>query len=264
VNALILGAGPSGMMAAHAASHRGYHVTIWDRDPDKTRRNSGVYFLHGDCFLALDAVDVQQRVLGSDGMSSAELAAAYGDKVYGSAAKVSKVSVVGANSQTVIRGYNSGQAIARLWDLYGGQVETENISDMYEVKVALGDYDVVISTIPLPVLFPGLAVSSEQVWIKWGQAPLDEAFVFYNVNPHAPWYRCSAIFGVFTMEYAHGQVPTHTEGCQVGQVTKVIGRHGDPIVPERLILTGRYGAWDKSFLTHTVFSHVLQELRQLE
>lgn len=264
MNALILGAGPSGMMAAHAASHRGYHVTIWDRDPDKTRRNSGVYFLHEDCFLALDAVDVQQRVLGSDGMSSAELAAAYGDKVYGSAAKVSKVSVVGANSQTVIRGYNSGQAIARLWDFYGGQVEKQNVADLHEVQWGLERYDVVISTIPFPVLFPYVGVSSEQVWIKWGQAPPDEAFVFYNVNPHAPWYRCSAIFGVFTMEYAHGYKPTRTKGYRVGQVTKVIRRHRDPIVPERLILTGRYGAWNKSFLTHTVFSHVLQELCQLE
>ena len=46
---LILGAGPSGMMAAHAASQCGHEVRIIDQDPNRSRRNSGVYFLHDDC-----------------------------------------------------------------------------------------------------------------------------------------------------------------------------------------------------------------------
>jgi hypothetical protein len=257
----VLGAGPSGMMAAHASSQYGHYVDILDWNPSQSRRNSGVYFLHDDCDLALDSHSFHQRVLGIGGMTYNDIGQAYGEKVYGK--RVGKVSVLSAIVEKEVRGYSAGQAINRLWDLYGNQIQNREIRrGMYDVEDLLGVYDKVISTIPAYVLFPEKEFDSVATWIKVGIAPPSEHFIFYNLNPHCPWYRCSGMFGVFVQEYGFDFSPPENwddTQYQYRVVQKVIGE-GIVSPFKNLLLTGRYGAWNKRILTHNVYEEVLDWL----
>jgi len=254
----VLGAGPSGMMAAHAVSQCGYYVDIFDKDPSSSRRNSGVYFLHADCDLMLDPVLIKQSVIGHHGKKIDEISKLYGLKVYGK--EISKPSIVSVISKSTMTGFNSEHAITRLWDFYGKQVKEGEISNLGQVKGLFDTYDKIISTIPAWVLYPDQKFESVETWIKVGKAPENEAFMFYNINPYCDWYRCSAMFGVFTQEYGYGKHFEKKEGYEYKKVIKVIG---DGITSEikDLFLVGRYGAWNKKTLTHDVYYRTLEWLQ---
>lgn len=253
----VLGAGPSGMMAAHAAVQLGHFVTIYDKDADKARRNSGVYFLHSDCDLLLDRVEIKQTVIGKY-LPPLEVARLYSQKVYGK--EIPSVSVSDVLQHETIFGFNANQAIVRLWDLYGDFVRkyfVKNIGDVYEI---VHEYDAVISTIPAKILFPELNFESVKIFVKVGKSPLDDNFSIYNVNPYFDWYRCSGIFGIFTQEYGYGKQPQFANDYEIKQVIKVVKSDPLPVI-DNLLFTGRYGAWDKKFLTHNVYFHVLKWLQ---
>ena len=255
---LVLGAGPSGMMAAHAVAQQGLTPRIVDRNPDRTRRSSGVYYLHSDCGLALRVTLLRQRLVGNVGMSVAQLTNAYAEKVYGR--EVESRSVLEVLGQSEVGVYNASEALEHLWDMYGGLVEVGEIQGLEDARYAAGSGGKVISTIPARVLFPQRVYSSVQANVHVSEAPVADAFVYYNVSPAIPWYRCAAVFGVFTAEYPEAYVSEGRAG-EWRRVTKVIGT--DRPLPEYdwLISTGRYGAWNKGFLTDTVYSHVSEQLK---
>lgn len=261
----ILGAGPSGMMGCHAASQCGAHVDIFDAEPDQSRRSSGVYYLHSDCDLLLDSVTIRQGLLGAHLMSFDEIKEAYGMKVYGK--PVSKTSVLDPIQNPIITGYNSGQAIDRLWDLYGQHVSKHKIEGISDVHRLLRQYDKVISTIPAYILYPYHENSENgpyecvETSIKVGKAPEHEAFIFYNVGSGNDWYRCSAMFGVFVQEFGFQTdlIEEPDNNYDFRTVRKVIG-DGIKSDVDNLFLTGRYGAWNKKILTHHVYDDVLNYL----
>ena len=156
----ILGAGPSGMCAAHAASQCGHEVTIYDKSPDRSRRNSGIYYLHRDCDLKLDKVWFKQAIFGvhkgiykgelAYNISEEQICKEYSKKVYGKVLKDISIKEVLYNEEDVA--FNANQAVNRLWDLYGhkvAEVEIRNVSDVYSL---FGYFDKVISTIPANIL----------------------------------------------------------------------------------------------------------------
>ena len=261
----ILGSGPSGMMASHAASEYGAKISIFDSSPDKSRRNSGVYFLHDDCNLLLDSIKIRQTILGINSLSEEQISEAYGLKVYGKL--VSKVSILNAIKNKEVSGYNAGQAIERLWDLYKDHINRQTISGLKDVEVLLDKYDKVISTIPARVLYPNYKYEHTVAWIKVGTSPKHEAFILYSVSPNHNWYRCSAMFGVFVMEYGYDYVPpapSNNLTLDVYEYKKVIKVLGEGLMStiSDLFLVGRYGAWKKATLTHDVFYEVLKWLEK--
>lgn len=252
----VLGAGPSGLFAAHAAHQCGYDVEIFDKSPNMSRRNSGVFFIHDDCDLLLDSVSIKQTVLGCYGKTSEEVAELYGKKVYGR--PIAKTSVMDVLKNPVITGYNSGQALNRLWDMYGNKVIVKEINPI-EVLDLLDSYEKVVSTIPAYILYPNNQYDHGESWIRIGKSPENEAFLFYDINPNQIWYRCSAMFGVFVQEFRHGYIPDMTDGYEYRKVIKVIGDGIQSDIPN-LFLVGRYGAWDKKCLTHNVYEKTLDWL----
>ena len=253
----ILGAGPSGMMAAHAAVNNGYDIHILDKDPDKTRRNSGVYYLHSQCDLALSSTILHQRVIGDKDMPQEEVLEAYRKKVYGDL-DVGSSSILEARYNPDIEVYNSSEAIEHLWQMYGHTIQKYTIGSMFHLKVFREDYVGVVSTIPAEILFPESNLYSIPAYVHPSTSPMQESFIYYNVSKTIPWYRCSAVFGSFVAEYS-SEVDKKEE---YKTVVKVIGKDKPLPVHDWLISTGRYGAWDKSFLTDTVYRHVTGELRE--
>lgn len=249
----ILGAGPSGMMAAHAASENRHYVDIFDKDPDMTRRNSGVYFLHSPCNLPLEPIRIRQQVLGIHNLPKEEVPNLYGLKVYGKSVPKNSILEAMKNSETI--GFDAGKALMYLWDMYGNQVQRRTIGNMEDVKDFLYGYDRVISTIPAYILFPDEKLDSIKTTIKVGTSPLNESFVLYNINPHCNWYRTSAFCGTFVQEYGFEAKIDKKVGYEYKEVTKVLGEGLKSPYPA-LLLAGRYGAWKKTTLTHNVFEEV--------
>ena len=256
---IILGAGPSGMIAAHAASQSGYEVKIYDKDPDKSRKTSGLFYLHTSCDLLIDSTVISQAILGAKGASSIEIAQRYSQKVYGKDLPSESLSITKVLEEPVVRGYNAIQAIERLWDLYGHCVEQYEVKNLFQVEKNFPDTKV-ISTIPAPILFPLEKFESVQSWVRVGKAPEKEAFIFYSISPNHKWDRTSALFGVFVQEFPFSVLIESKEGYETIQLTKVIGGF-QPKSTNEVVFVGRYGAWDKKILVSDVYTDVLKWLK---
>lgn len=256
----ILGSGPSGLFAAHAAVQSGIDdLVIFDRQPDIARKTSGVFYIHDSCDLLLERHIINQGVLGAVGQSENTIAEKYGRKVYGK--PIAKVSIIDALNRKSIYGYNSKQAMDRLWDLYKDNIEIRSFENYDEVHNLLREgFDKVISTIPAPSLFPKLTFNFEKAWMRVGTAPLSESFIFYSISSVHKWYRASALFGAFVQEFPERIPKKEKEGYQIFDITKVINGDRLPQHPD-ILFAGRFGAWDKTQLTHTVYFKTLEWLK---
>lgn len=107
--ALILGCGPAGLMAAHAAALRNYDVVI----VSKKRKSEmfGCQYLHQPIPLVSkgDPVDVEYRLQGS--------IKDYRTKVYGDRPNV---AVSPETLETDHKAWNIREAYDSLWAMYGG------------------------------------------------------------------------------------------------------------------------------------------------
>lgn len=258
---VILGAGPSGMMAAHAASQCGYEVKIYDKDPNFQSKTSGLFYLHDSCSLLIDCKTISQTILGAYRLTDEEIIRQYGEKVYGK--NIEGLSILDAKQHGVILAYNAQQAIERLWDLYGHLVSKYDVKSLLQVEKDLAPECgmKIISTIPVNFLFPNIDCQYETAWCRMAEAPKDDAFIFYSISPNHLWYRASAMFGIFVQEFPSSapivlRSDESREGYTIFGIQKVIGKVKLP-KSKKVLFAGRYGAWDKTQLVHNVYERVI-------
>lgn len=258
----VIGGGPSGLFCAWAAIQYGHDVTVFDQNPGAISigKNHGVFALWSDCDLFLsNKVLVKADVIGAMGKDSKEIERAYATKVYGDPNQ--QVSVA-KYIERKLECYNHSEAYERIIDILGGyNIKKFEVSNLSDILALLGVYDKVFVTIPATMLWP------EERW-PWGysyvynsSAPHPDAFMIYNVNEFIPWYRCSAIFGNFTMEYS--ALPTAESNKRYITVKKVIDAPKSPnelCGVDNIHFIGRYGKWDKSVLSEDCYRETLQIL----
>jgi len=257
----VLGAGPAGLLASWAVIDAGHELTTFEKSPRKPDGlTAGVYYLHSDCNLPLRRREVD--VIGSGGTTEEERRENYRRKVYGE--QTVPVSIPG-HRQTDIA-YDGMQALALCWDVVHPFIVHEKLRHWIDVVGLSKNYDLVVNTVPLNALLPDIEWRYEQATIYRGVAPPDESYMLYQASPAVPWYRASAMFGVFTMEYAMTyrdesmRLPPKEEGQYV-RVKKVIDTpESMPVLPDNVMLTGRFGAWSKSNLSHHAYEHVMRRL----
>ena len=248
---LIAGAGPAGLMAMWACLNYGYEAVLMDVKPKFSAKppiNAGVFILHDPCDLPLR----KKKVTIFAGGARDGLRQAYSVKVYGK--PDINVSIPNARLSHMTA-YDGAQAIDLLWDIaetsgayqQTGAAGFGSYADIGETAEALG-CEAAICTIPMPKLIYR-NYSVQTVYVKESTAPPDEAYIIYNANPQVEWYRCSAVFGRFSMEAVN---PENKFGWT--SINKVIGFQDRETIPNRndpaLLLTGRQGAWDKKKLVH--------------
>ena len=254
---LVLGGGPSGLLAAWGAMCAGHEPEIIDRNPLSAEKwqPKGAFFLHDDCRLPLRETKVQIIPVGTK--KPIDLVAAYRKKVYGGENSGLTVSIPPGKLNVVA--YDGGQAVRMLGDILWPHMKQAEIGSWDVVLGLCHDCEWVINTIPLNYLLPGF--KSVYSAVRTGEAPEHESYMLYNANPVVPWYRASAVFGKFALEYIPGYEHTcDGEENWVG-VTKVLpSSEAMPEKPMNLLLTGRYGAWDKSKMAHSAFYDTFQWL----
>jgi len=274
----ILGCGPSALVAANALHKMGHQVRLFSK-PDLTGKPrpsfiAGAQYSH-EAVLGLndptrpDALVQVERHGTRDG---------YAKKVYGDPqAPVSWDRYQDAEYPA----WNLRRIYRNLWNTWQTRVmplEIQSLSTRFlaeegylfawhEDRALKVHCDAWISTIPLERLCFNLGHQfiNQTVHITQYEDSPQQDRIVYNGEDSPGWYRCSHLFGHTAYEYSGDKRPP-LEGIRT--ITKPVTTNCDcyaqPKVP--MLMTGRYGRWDKNVLVDTVQDEALDfsvKLREL-
>jgi len=246
VKVTVLGAGPAGLMAAHAAVLEGCDVRIVS-NPRKSRLY-GAQYLHAPIPGMTDKppVTVHYELWGH--------AEDYRRKVYGAG---HRGSVSPEDLAETHQAWDIRQTYDALWSTYHGYVVPGDVGRLQLLDVVTANSDVVISTVPAPVLcrsVPAHTFHSQTVYAIGDapdqQCPVRQAAPFSvicNGNREPSWYRNANVFGYTTCEW-----PMRAPYADIATVTKPLETNCD--CWPTIIRMGRYGRWQKGILSHTAFT----------
>jgi hypothetical protein len=262
MDVIVLGCGPSGLVAAHAAQQAGHHVLVMS----EARRQSelwGCQYLHapipGITPLA-ESVTVHYSLEGT--------AEGYLDKVYGE----DYDGTVSPTEMTELHpAWDLRFTYGRLWAQWcesiipigplNGNIAHDVIPDLLQGAM-------VFNSIPRPALCrsPKHMFASVDVWAIGDtleqrvpvQPPQDNS-VICNGDSGVGWYRASKVFGYGTVEWPwrDGRKPPF-EGISPVRKPLTTDCTCNPGVHH----VGRYGAWQKGVLVHHVYEQVQRLLGQ--
>lgn len=258
----VLGCGPAGLLAAHAARLMGHEINIFS-DKKEPSRIGGAQFLHRHIQGITD--------LKADGLVDFMFKgrkSGYALKIYGD-----------ENAPTSWDSYKEGlhevwnmqKAYDQLWGLYQGAIYEEEVDKGW---VYMHDeYEVILSCIPAPVLcdhtgefqergggtttYKTCDFTGQPVWISEEPDFLgSEMQIIYNGYESIPWYRWSSLFGHSFLEFA--SKPAERPSVRVNKPLSTTCPGPNRPGVYRL---GRYGAWEKTRLIHHAFEGALEVLR---
>lgn len=260
----ILGCGPAGLLAAHAAKLMGHSVTIFSKRIKSQMR--GAQYMHRAIpELAIERPVKLAYVLHGNVED-------YREKVYGDAAsdlEVSPQTFAGYHEAWSIR-----QAYNLLWRMYQGRIIPTDITQETIMRL-MGNYDAILSTIPAPLLcyqdryhhFNKVTVWIDQHW-HGGNPELNlerygtNHVVICNGKPfdaewphQTGWYRSSLIYSQANTEWV-GQSVLQFMPMGVKAIHKPISTNCN--CWPTIVRAGRYGEWRKGVLSHEAFETALE------
>jgi len=234
----ILGSGAAGLLSAQALTDLGIDHDIYDKHMPTMSKVKGLHYLHDNCGLPLDWVTVHNYVLG---VKEGELPHMQYSNKLGIPENNSLVDLPAFNT-----GYDFRQAMEILIGNHADKVRLLDITQEVVVYL-LEDYDYIISTVPLNIVYPEADCKMLQQRVKKGRPEgidkligLNTNQVIYNIDEQVDWYRYSNILGNEWTEVIHGGDFT---------IPKIIDANFY-CPDDRILLQGRYGKWDRKFLAH--------------
>jgi len=255
MNVSILGCGPAGMFAAHAASEAGHDVVIYSKPRKSNMR--GAQYLHrpipglsGSPFL------IDYRLTGE--------VAGYREKVYGNMLdiEVSPEMILGIREAWDIR-----EAYDAAWRLYSDLITPWDALEDHsyaELENIILDSDLVISTVPAHLLCESEehVFDSEVIWatdlVKPTNIPgSEDNVVICSGDERDWWYRVSRIQGWENTEYPQDRKPP-SGVWQIWEVEKPIST--TCVCHPQILRQGRYGRWTKGVLSDESYYAVREEL----
>lgn len=251
----VLGSGPAGLMACHAASLQGHHVRVYSKGQRSPM--GGAQYLH-------------RRLPSVHGVRTAKLTyLKMGDK-HGYATKVYGDPNAPTSWDHFLEGehwaFSLRDAYGQLWQKYHHLVEQWEVHPV-GVQHLCEEHDLVFCSIPAEALcldwdahtFNGQRV----VLVPQGALRADNA-VLYSGRLSETWYRTSCIFGHCWTEWAVDAVRdldlTHAvRGVKPLDTNCTCHKnHGN------FHRIGRFGQWKKGVLTHHAFEYVEEVLDALQ
>lgn len=278
---VILGCGPAGLFAAHAAVERGHEVTIFSKPRKSFMR--GAQYLH----RPIPGLSGRPFQVTYDLFGPVE---GYRQKVYGDTSDVlvSPETLVG-----VAQAWDIREAYDAAWERYNPLIRSWDFKQghlLFPHEVAMAD--MVFSTVPARLICerqsdvlgrPPMATfadgkgfhsfRSAHVWVTdrikpsgsfqyEDGGPIDN-LVLCSGDPDDWWYRASRIHGWENTEYPHNQRPPKLqEGEGVWEVEKPISTDCDCF--PGIVRLGRYGSWTKGVLSHEAYYTADQKIEQRE
>lgn len=259
MDAIVLGCGPAGLLAAQAYASLGMEVGIISR---KVRSYiSGAQFLHE--YISDVTPDSPDGIIDVRKEGTRE---GYAMKVYGDP----HAPVSWDNYEGPIPAWSLRKAYDLLWDVWEDRIKDAEVTlDVLE-WCGMWDENRVASSIPLPVLAAAwdevtgeLAevpepwdFKKQDVWITNRlNMSLARQTIVYNGDPATDWYRASNLWGYAGMEYSY-DIGGNPE--RVKKIQKPLANNVPNGVWDGILRVGRYGAWEKTKLAHHAYTEVLK------
>lgn len=260
----VLGCGPTGLVAAHAAISAGHDVTVYS----KKRKSEmfGAQYLHE----AIPGLPAEGRSISYELWGTVEQ---YRQKVYGlDDVEVSPESLLGKSTVYDIRA-----AYDDLWDKYSPLIRERNL-DNEAVRFAsrYEKFDAIINTVPAPAICGTKHTFMHQAIWAAGDAPErgirvqlsndmrdlvgTDHVVCSGLRWH-DWYRFSVIFGHATVEWPYVLGHTNPPYPSASLVYKPLASNCDCWSGTNVYSVGRYGAWRKGVLVNHAYHEVIGLLR---
>ena len=248
----IAGSGISGLMAAWACEKSGMWIDgiIYSNSLIKPIV-SGFQYLHEECELPLSHSSVLYESIVSNNYPFDICADLYSHKVYGKFGIHNSISKL-EKSNSEKRIWNLQEANDFLWLKYKDNIKERNFVEFEDLQQLGLEFDLVISTIPMDVFFPQCESVDAYVMVKRTEEKSNK--VFYDISPENSIYRYGHVFGDFFIE-SKDKIFENSR-----KVKKVIPSTYACDIPENMLITGRYGEWNKSVLANDVFDKVKEFL----
>ena len=254
----ILGSGISGLFAAWACLLNGKDFLIYTKDGDKPYVMPCTY-LHQDCgipFLTMSSLKqycVPKRLNGFDiSHDPVKLGRMYSKKVYGREDAENNFAEKGLRSSHPV--WNMQQAVDFLWNATRNCVEYGDFKNIEDIKKMTEDSELVVSTLPLDQFhIPLLGTSCRTRWITEFKSESNEDYCIFNVSGNTNWYRMGNVFG---RSFIESLDQLQADSYQVKKLDSI----DNPPVVDKVLFTGRYGAWSQKLLAHDVFYEVLKKI----
>jgi hypothetical protein len=261
----VLGAGPAGMLAAHAATQRGYEPIIFSNADENGQplksKLYGCQYLHQPIegiTAPGERVWVHYELRGS--------IEAYRRKVYGPGFQGS-VSPDEYGPEKPHAAYDIRKTYDRLWEMYQGRIEPATVTADMAIRLVRDHYCLVLSTIPPQPMCRNVAhiFQTQDVWAM-GTTPqrtdipyrAPDNTVECNGEDAPRWYRAATVFGYSTLEWPVGVKPPING---VVGVRKPLLTDCNCLVSKKWHRLGRFGKWRKGVLAHTAYLEALEILK---
>lgn len=258
----IIGAGMTGLLSAKAFMDNGIIPNIYtDSEPSP---GYGIRYLHDSCGLPIKSVEVETAFVGYgkkflrwEDVSKTAMAQLYSNKT-GSSQRNNSVH----RSVKTVKAYDWMGA----WYMLQGMRTEKHKVTPEEIGEMSKEFDIVVSTAPLPLIYPEAKDSCKcrDAYVK-GESPhpnnpcwpgKPDNIIVYNVDKEVNWYRYSRILGIEQTELMKPD-----SSCKV--VKKVEGKSYFEPKHDNVVLLGRYGAWDSTYMAHQAYYDTLKAIEEI-
>lgn len=249
INVVILGCGPDAILAAHAAVGDGRQIRILAPEMRAEFISGPDHLTHNVPGLCKETVpgSIEYRRMGERG--------SYGLKVYGA----TRIHGAWDTAEGIHPLYSLRNAYTAGWLRYHDSIEAGGID--FKTLHASGDADIIINTLPAPLLCKRPKAhhfQERQIWRKSMPVHGQSNRVVYASTKDIEWYRWSVIENISTWEFP--APPSFLDSR--GHLSTVIvpGPKGtDCDCYPDIIRAGRLGRWDDMVRPHEAYT----ELRRM-
>lgn len=250
MKAVVIGAGPAGLAAAHAAVGLGAGVEII-APKQKTPQNGPLILQRPIPGITRDHPDgyIRQIVIGGSILD-------YRYKLYQDV----NINISGNVLQDGYHAWKLNEAYDEMWDRYSDLIDDRSVQ-ANELQRLHFRYDLVVSTAPLDRMctmkdyhnfrYKGVLITKG---VSFPGQP--ENTIIFNADPGVPWVRSSLIFGQGTTEWPL------TEADNIGpdriRIQKPISSTCNCF--PRVLLTGRFGKFRNETWVDTAYYDVREAI----
>lgn len=256
MNILIIGCGPAGLAAAHAAVGLVGENNVEIMAPKRMTLQRGPLLIQrpipGINTSHPDGT-IHQRVIGGSILD-------YRYKLYGDI----NIGINGDQLRTEYHAWNHRATYMRLWGMYQHLIEDVMV-DEDELQELQDEYDLVVSTAnAYKMCRHKLPSGNRHEFVTKEVAVTEEATyrnqpddtIIFNAGADHSWVRSSRIFGVEVTEWPVDEAP---EGARI--IQKPISTTCDCY--PRVLRTGRFGAWRNETWVDTAYWDVYTALTSM-